>query len=739
MIQKRLFIVSNRLPFQVTANEDDVHLAFSTDEITSAITGYLNNVQPSQKGFSEYYWIGAPQCSTGLWSRAMAKMPASGYHYLPVFTNQGLYDSYYNGFCVSVLWPLFHYFPSHAEYNHDSFDSYLKINQDFFEVLNRHIRPQDVIWIHDYHLLPLAGIIRKAFPSITIGLFLHLPFPSFEIVRLLPRKWQEEIVKGMLGADLIGFQTIDYASHFIQSVQMILGLDNDMHVFLYDNRLIKVDVFPTSIDYQHLHNSFDDDEICSSRKLLKEKFTGKKIIFSIDRLDYTTGVQNRLKAYEHFLIINPSYRERVVFILVIVPFRENIHKNAELKKNADETVQNINKTYGNNNWKPILYQCCTLAFDQKITFYTACDVALMTPLRDGMNLHSKEFIASRKDQMGALVLSEMAGAARELTDALRVNPNDVVEMANQLRKALELTDEEQNRRIENMQSRIKTYDIRVWAEDYFHQLNSIKKKQLKFQVRFLEDSAKRLIFDSYRISKKRLLLLDYDGTLVRFSAHPADAGPDPHLIDLLKNLCEKKSNEVFVISGRDSATLENWIGHLQLNIISEHGARIKVNGRGWETQASSLVDWKPHIKAIMDSYVKRCANSTVEEKAFSIVWHFRNVNPEQGKLRSSELVAELNEYTHGFGLQVMMGNKIVEVRNQGIDKGRAVKTILQKSDYDFILAAGDDNTDEDMFKELTDINQAYTIKIGSNASYALYNLHTSHMLISMLEALNNLH
>jgi trehalose 6-phosphate synthase/phosphatase len=432
MIQKRLFIVSSRLPVQITAHEDDVHLTFSTDEMTSAIKGYLSNTGYSQKDFSEYYWVGVPGCTTGSWSRATGRMPESVFRCLPVFTNKTVYDSYYNGFCVSVLWPLFHYFPSHAEYNYDSFDNYIKINNDFFDVLNRHIRPNDVIWIHDYHLLPLAGIIRKAFPSITIGFFLHQPFPSFEIVRLLPKKWQEVIVKGMLGADLIGFQTIDYASHFIQSVQMILGLDNDMHVFLYDNRLIKVDVFPTSIDYQHLNDAFDDESISISRRLLKEKFTGKKIVFSIDRLDYTTGVQNRLKAYDHFLMNNPRYLEKVVFILVIAPFRESIPKNTDLKKTADETVRNINSKYGNASWKPIIYQCCNLNFEEKITFYTACDVALMAPLRDGMNLNSKEFVASRKDKKGILVLSETAGASRELTDALMVNPNDIVEMADKL-------------------------------------------------------------------------------------------------------------------------------------------------------------------------------------------------------------------------------------------------------------------------------------------------------------------
>jgi trehalose 6-phosphate synthase/phosphatase len=234
-------------------------------------------------------------------------------------------------------------------------------------------------------------------------------------------------------------------------------------------------------------------------------------------------------------------------------------------------------------------------------------------------------------------------------------------------------------------------------------------------------------------------LLDYDGTLVSFSPLPGDAKPNAHLMDLLKSLSDEEQNDVFIISGRDSLSLDNWIGHLRINIIAEHGARVKLKAREWETQVSSSNDWKPHVKAIMDSYVKRCANSAIEEKDFSMVWHYRNATADQGKLRSLELWTELKEYTHNLGLQVMMGNKIVEVRNQGIDKGQAVRKILKQADYDFILAAGDDKTDEDMFKELSEMNQACTIKIGAEASYATYNLHTPQMMISMLDAMSSLH
>ena len=738
MIPKRLFIVSNRLPLRIDSSTDDVEVTSSIDGMATALKSYLKDSAQQGKEFSDFYWVGIPGCTTGAWSRVISKLSPTTWDYLPVFTNKKAYDSFYNGFCKSVIWPLFHYFPSYAVYNPDSYNNYIKINEEFSEVLKRHVRPNDVIWIHDYHLMPLAEMIRKAFSTITIGFFLHLPFPSFEIIRLLPRKWQESIIEGMLGADLIGFHTIDYAAHFLQSVQAILGLDNEMHMFIYNNRLIKVDVFPSSIDYDMFNRAFEDEFMSISREALRTKFLEKKIILSISKLDYTTCVQNRLKAFEHFLMHNPGYIDKVIFILVIEPSPENT-KDADPKRLIDETVSSINSKYGNIKWQPVIYQHSSLDLSEIVTLYTACDVALFTPLRDGLNLTSKEFIASRGDKKGVLILSEMAGAARELTDALLINPNDVIEMSDYIHKALQMTEEEQMQRMESMQSRIKRYNIRDWADDYMQQLKSIKIRQLRFQVRFIEESARRGIFDSYRKSKKRLLLLDYDGTLVPFSQLPGEARPNAHLVDLLKSFSDEEKNDVFVISGRDSLSLDNWIGHLRINIIAEHGAAIKLKDREWETQVSSSTDWKPHVKAIMDSYVKRCANSSTEEKDFSIVWHYRNATAEQGKLRSLELMSELKEYTHNLGLQVMMGNKIVEVRNQGIDKGKAVRKILRNSDYDFILAAGDDRTDEDMFKELSEIKPAYTIKIGAEASYATYNLHTPQMMISMLDAMSNLH
>lgn len=732
-MEKRLFIVSNRLPITVCTEKG---IQQASGGLITAINSYLEG--ENANSFDDVLWTGVPGCNMGTWISATKKMNKSSFTYLPVFVPNAEYEGYYNGQSNSVLWPLFHYFPSYAEYNVECYEHYNRVNEHFAAALIKVVRPGDTVWIHDYHLLPLAAMLRQEMPEVTIGFFLHIPFPSFEIFRLLPKKWQEDLLKGMLGADLIGFHTIDYAAHFLQSILMILGLDNDRHIIHYDNRLIKVDVFPISIDFKKFNDAYDDDKVVSLRHSFLQKMKDKKIIFSVDRLDYTKGVHNRLKAYEYFLQKNPGYHEKVLFILVIVPSRDTIPKYAERKSMIDELISQINSKIGGIHWQPVIYQYNTLEFKEMVALYTACDLALITPLRDGMNLVAKEFVASRKDKKGVLVISEMAGAARELTDALTINPNDVLEMADKIKEGLEMSKEDQSIHLENMQKRIANYDVKAWADDFMTELKNIKYKQKSFQIKFLDEFSKRHLLDCYRTATKRLLLLDYDGTLIGFSANPDMATPGKELIKIIRSLCEQEENDVFLISGRSSNWLEKNFGFLPLNFIAEHGARYKLKNEKWVTEVQTHNEWKEQVHNVMEMYERRCANTMIEEKDFSMVWHYRNANIEQGKLRAYELVSELNEYIHNRHLQVLMGNKIVEVRQSGINKGNSIKKVISSANYDYIFAVGDDRTDEDMFRALIDNHNAFTIKVGPEASYAQFNLHTPQMVVSLLEGMNHL-
>jgi trehalose 6-phosphate synthase/phosphatase len=732
---KRLFIVANRLPVTITTHKEEAEIAQSSGGLVTAINSYL---QHAGNEFSDFFWVGVPGCNSATWKEVSHKIHQATFTYIPVHIADADYEKYYNGFSNSVIWPLFHYFPSYAEYSMDEYSHYIKVNQQFAEILYRNCSAGDTIWIHDYHLLPLAQMMRELVPEITIGIFLHIPFPSFEIFRLLPRKWQEGILKGMLGADLIGFHTIDYASHFLQSIQMVLGIDNDRNVIRNNDRLIKVDVFPISIDYALFNNSYNDEKVIALRNVLLDQEKERKIIFSVDRLDYTKGVQNRLRAYEYFLKENPQYHNKVVFIIVVVPSRDTIPKYVERKKLIDEMISRINSHIGNIHWQPVIYQYNTLEFHEMMALYTSCHLALITPLRDGMNLVSKEFIASRKDKKGVLIISEMAGAARELSEALMINPNDTMEMAEQIKAGLEMEEAEQYERLTSMQKRLENYDVQTWASDFMLGLNNIKQRQQTFQEIFLDEYSKRNLMDCYRSAHKRLLFLDYDGTLVSFNSSPENAVPGAELIDLLTRLATQPQNDLFIISGRSSTWLDKHFGSLPLNLIAEHGARCKWKNDFWITEVQTHSEWKERILTIMDRFVRRCPHTFIEEKEFSIVWHYRNAHSEQGKLRASELICELNEHIHNRHLQVMQGDKIIEVRNRGIDKGTAIKKVLSKDHYDFIFAVGDDKTDEDMFKMLVNKKNCFTIKVGPNASYAQYNVLKPQMVVSLLQGFSHL-
>ncbi len=738
-MKKRLFIVSNRLPVNISETAGEIKVNVSAGGLVTAISGYMKRSGKDNNGeYDAVYWAGVPGCTEQVWNKAVAHMPQEEYKFLPVFINKRTYDNYYNGLSNSVLWPLFHYFPSYAEYRGNWYESYRQANAAFAEALMEQLQPGDVIWIHDYHLLLLAGMIREKMPDVTIGFFLHIPFPSFELFRIMPKLWQQELLQGMLGADLIGFHTIDYASHFLKCLQMILGLEHDMHVVNYKNRLIKTDICPISINYSQFHDAYDKPAVARLREEYKKQFAGKKMIFSVDRLDYTKGVSSRLAAYEHFLVNNPGFMGKVVFVMVIVPSRDNISRYAERKKLIDEYIGRLNSKMGTFNWQPVIYRYSSLEYDELLAFYTSCDLALITPLRDGMNLVAKEFVASRKDMHGVLVLSEMAGAARELTEALLINPNDIYETAETIRKGLIMPADEQKRRLGIMQERVRGYDVHAWASDFFTQLKRITARQQAFSVKFLDNDDRRQLLDDYLQAKKRLFLLDYDGTLVPFYALPGQARPDKRVIDMLQKLSADPANVVYVISGRDRHTLDQWLGFLPVNLVAEHGASIRGDSRTWENIIETDAVWYADIMTVMDEYSRRCNGAFIEKKDFSVAWHYRNAEPRQAKVMATELYSELSEFASRHGLQVIMGNKVVEVRYHGVDKGTVVRRILAKTAFDYVFCAGDDRTDEDMFRVLSDTPHAWTIKVGLGASFAKYNLPALQFVILLLETISGI-
>jgi len=734
MQKQRLFIVSNRLPITIEQKEKEYVARPSSGGLVSAITGYLS--REGKHTFSETVWCGVPGCTEKIWNSVMRDGIGGEYTCLPVFVNWKKYELYYNGFSNSLLWPLFHYFPSFVDYGSTYYQGYQEVNEIFADCLAAKMRKGDVVWIHDYHLLPLAGMLRQKIPGVTIGFFLHIPFPSYELFRLMPKQWQQDILRGVMGADLIGFHTIDYVSHFLSTVVEVLRVEHDGQHFAWDNRQIKADAFPISIDYNLFHDAYDEEGVVAMREKYADLKGDRKLIFSVDRLDYTKGVANRLNAFEQFLRDNPEYVGNVIFVLVIVPSRDSITKYAERKRIIDEKVGYINSRHGNIVWQPVIYIYGHLSFQELVGLYTVCDLALITPLRDGMNLVSKEFVASRKDGRGVLVLSEMAGAANELTEAVLVNPNDVQEMAAGIRTGLEMNGQEQQERLIEMQDRIRHYDVYAWASDFFKELKAVKDLQLEFEIKFLDNVTKIELLDSYARARKRVLLLDYDGTLVPFSKLPSMAAPGQDLLTMLDNIGSNPQNEVYLVSGRDGQTLGKWFAGLPVGLIAEHGAKVRHKDGIWETEVMTFsAEWMEKMGRVMEEYVNRCPHTFVERKEFSIAWHYRNADIAEGAVRAKELYDDLVKYSAGLSLNILNGNKVIEARIRGIDKGAAIMRILEKEDYDFILCIGDDQTDEDMFRKLALRPEAYTIKVGNEASFAKYNLYNPSMVQALLQTI----
>ena len=735
----RLIIVSNRLPFSIDREGDNIHIRQSSGGLVSAIKGFFDKAN-SHPAITEKLWIGVADFPQEDWQKIMNDQGATDFEIHPVFIKKQLYADYYNGFSNSVLWPLFHYFFSVADYQVQYFEAYQKVNRLFCDELLKFIKPDDIVWVHDYQLMLLPQMLREQMPDATIGFFLHIPFPSYEIFRLLPGEWKKCLLQGLLGADLIGFHTHDYVQHFIQSAKMVLGTDNYFHTLQYQNRLIKVDLFPLGIDFEKFSKAARQSDVQEKYAEIKNNFADKKILFSVDRLDYTKGIMDRLNGFEVLLDKNPEWKEKLVFILNVVPSRDEIQDYTERKKQLEEKISTINGKFSTISWQPIIYRYQHLPFCELIAFYLAADVALITPLRDGMNLVAKEFVASSSNKQGVLILSEFAGAASELNEALLVNPTDVNDVANSILKALTMSAQEQAQRMVLMQRRLQEYDVIKWVNEFLEQLKEIKKEQLKLIVKRIDERVGNKICRDYSDSSRRFFLIDYDGTLVPITRLPSEAVPDETLKEFLSSIASDTDNHVAIISGRDAGTLANWFGHLPITLIAEHGASLKMKDGNWQQLVTIAEEWKEQIRRIMQMYVTRCVGSFIEEKTNTLAWHYRNTQVDLGFARSRELINNLSQLIQNIPLQVIDGSKVVEVRMAGVDKGSIAMRLVNETEPDFILCIGDDTTDEDMFKALENATMAskvYTIKIGNKATAARYTLYSQQEVLPFLNLIKS--
>ncbi len=710
----RLVLVSYRLPFRLHRNK----VVRNAGGLVSAILAMAEKPEVTGRFGQRMVWIGKTDDTPEELSRVQEQV--SDFELVPVRIEDRLDDKYYGGFCNDTIWPLFHYFPFLANFDMAFFDAYVQSHALFLEKVAEILRPTDLVWIHDYHLMMLPGLIRERLPNANIGFFLHIPFPAFEIFRVMPRGWRETILRGILGADLAGFHTFDYTQYFLKAVGRTLGLETTMNSVIVEDRFVGAETFPLGIDYARFSQATGETQVQRERDSLDRTLGRNKLIFSVDRLDYSKGLLHRLLGFEHFLEKYPRWRHRIVFNMVVIPSRESVARYQDMKREIEATVGRINGKYGSMRWQPVAYEYRSLSFNEMVALYDRSNVGLITPIRDGMNLVAKEYLACQRTEPGVLILSEMAGAAAELSEAILINPTDKAEIAAAIAKALEMPETERRAVLERMQRRLKTYDVFAWARDFFDTMERVKEEQAVLEVRLVNRSIENQISQKYRNAARRIIFLDYDGTLVPFSRYPETAVPGEQLLAQLRRLAADVKNTLVIVSGRKQEFLEKWFGDLPIVLVAEHGAFIRTPSLGWSSEMDADQTWKQHVLPVLQRYADRCTGAFTEEKSLSLVWHYRNADPGIALLRSGELKDELRELvSHDSKLQVVEGHKVIEVKRSGYDKGTVAVKLLASGVYDFILAIGDDKTDEDLFRALPE--QALTIKIGVMPSLSKYN------------------
>jgi len=729
---KRLILASNLLPVTIAWQDDNYLIEKSEEQTISGLQNFYQAFQPT--------WIGLTGIENHDFKDGEAKMldqELKKFNCVPVFAKSKDRNLYLHGFARNTLWPLFHYFTENISYSLKSWKAYVKINRLYAEKILEIYEEGDIIWIHDYHLMLVPQMLREKKAGITIGLFIHVTFPSFEIFRILPQR--QEIIEGMLGADLIGFQTYDYVRHFMSSVRRLIGVDSTFNRISLGDRTLKVDVFPKGINYDRFRNkalSIHDERstpssIQEEMKLFKKSGKVEKIIISIDKLDYTKGIPQRIRAFERFLRDCPEYRERVSLIVQAIPSGETSESFFNLKSKVDELVGRVNGTYGSITWTPVRYLNKSFTMDERIDLYSLSDIALILPLRDGMNLVAKEFVASRHNGEGVLILSELAGASKELHEALLVNPNNLNLIAESIREALEMPQEEQVRRNKVMMQRLARYTIERWAKEFIKSLEGIKEIQEYTLTKKINITRMKQVVAAFGEAKKRILFLDYDGTLSWFKKDPEDARPDEQLYKILDALSKDENNTLVIISGRDKETLGRWFEpHWNIHFVAEHGVWVRDPGGDWHMMEQIDNEWKASVQPLLEYYADQTPRTFIEEKNFSLVWHYRKADPDLGMQRAWELKDELRTLTSNLNLEIMDGDKVLEIKYSGINKGRAALFKMGDTSHDFILAMGDDWTDEYTFEAMPE--EAYTIKVGTKTTKADYYIESVDLVRELL-------
>ena len=731
-----LIVVSNRLPLTLQKTEEGWRTVRSSGGLASAMNPLLAKTSGDWIG-----WAGDIEPDEGEERRAILAEWAEKDHCFAVNLPTDVAAGFYEGYANQTLWPVFHNFLSQLKFDAKDWHAYVEANQVFCDAVVSRYRPNDLIWVHDYHLMLLPQMLRERLPDAAVGFFLHIPFPSSEIFPVLPRR--EELLEGLLGADLLAFQTHGHLQQFRAALLRVLGMESKISEVELGNRPVRLEALPIGIAPQEFTSLLNSDEQTAQQYAeWVERYRGRKVLLAVDRLDYTKGVPERLRAYAQLLRTSPELKEKVVLIQIAVPTREAIDTYQDLRTEVNRLVGEINGQLSTPKWTPLVYINRSIERSELVGLYKLADVCWVGSLRDGMNLVAKEYVASKAEGDGVLVLSEFAGAAAEMGEALLINSYDEERTAATIQRALALDEQERRLRMVALHNRVLRNNVFHWGERFLASLE----EAVSERGRYIDTQPQRLnpakIRDAYLQAKRRLMVIDYDGTLVPFARRPQQAVPPPSVLDLLRALASELSNRVALLSGRSAQNLERWFGTVpQLCLMAEHGAEIKPPSADvWEPlRPQQSTDWKATVMPILEHFVDRTPGSFVEEKKYALVWHYRMAEPEFGEWLANELVSMLEAMLAETELRAFRGEKVVEVKPAWANKGEAVERLLRDfPERDFIFAAGDDRSDEDVFERLP--SHAWSVHVGAGptrASYVVTDFQLLRGILELLAASNN--
>lgn len=692
-----LVIASNRLPVRITVAKNSFEVQRSVGGLSAALGAMQGDAT----------WIGWPGAVVppALQKRVSRRLAKDNLY--PVFLSADDEEDFYGRVCNDTLWPLFHYFSERLRITPEAWARYVEVNERYAEVILEHCEPDARVWVHDFHLMLVPEMLRQRAPGLSIGFFLHIPFPSSEIYRLLPAR--EQLLRGVLGADYVSFQVGDYARHFRSSCLRILGVDSEPDWLDLDGRRVGIGVDPIGIDIAGFRDVLADPETERHLADLERQYEGRRLILGVERLDYTKGVPQKLHAFERFLEQDPERAQTTTMIQVVVPSRLESPEYRAQRDEIELLIARINGRFAQPGVTPVEYMHRDISKPGLVALYRRADVMMVTALRDGMNLVAQEFVLCQSEPglssrwRGALLLSELAGSAQVLPGALLVNPWNVDGVVEQLVTALELPTRERRRRLETMAKRVESLDSRRWAEGFLTRLGRYSRRDRHTRRPPTVDATlEAKIRRKFVRARTRTIVLDYDGTLREFEVHPDLAQPTPEIRKLLRDLAALPATDVHIVSGRRRRNLEQWFGRLPVHLSAEHGYLARAPGSEWRTLVDLDLSWLRPIERLLRRVAADVPGAHVERKSCSVAWHYRQADREYGSWRARELLNDLHQHLAGAPAEILQGHQVVEVRAQGVDKGLYVRSLFPngKDATHFVLGLGDDRTDHDLLDAL---------------------------------------